>query len=212
MKLYYMPHACSLSVHILLRELKSNAELIQVDPDTKITSQGENYLEINPNGYVPALDISAETGIERNAEGPIIITEVPAILQYLAEVNTGDLFSPVDSPLQRAQQSSMMNFLASELHKAFVPYWYEKNLSEQARKQAFVKLDKRITYLSQCLSDGRNYLLNNQYGIADIYAFVLIRWCDFHQIDFKQWSHIAEFMQRIQQRPAVQAAITAESE
>lgn len=210
MNLYYIPHACSLSVHILLSELDLAFELIRVDSAQKITEHGRNYLDINPNGYVPALELP-ESDSDNGNEAPVVITEVPAILQYLMETNPDNTLYKADSALQKAQLSADLNFLAAELHKAFVPYWYEAELTQEGRDKAFIKLDKCLTYLNKRLARTQQYLLGSQYSIADIYAFVLIRWCEFHQIELQQWPHIADFARRIEQRPAVQKAIIGES-
>lgn len=56
MKLYYMPGACSLATHILLREAGSPVELDKVGRDKK-TESGADFLALNPKGYVPALQL-----------------------------------------------------------------------------------------------------------------------------------------------------------
>jgi glutathione S-transferase len=55
MKLYYTPGACSLAVHITLREVGIPLVLESVDLDSKRTGHGRDYLEVNPMGSVPAL-------------------------------------------------------------------------------------------------------------------------------------------------------------
>ena len=77
MKLYYAPGTCSLSPHIVLRELAIEFELVKVDNRSKLTADGRDFLTINPKGYVAALELD---------DGKIL-TEGPAILQYLAELN-----------------------------------------------------------------------------------------------------------------------------
>jgi len=74
MKLYYSPGACSLAPHIVAREASLAIDLVKVDPATHNTETGEDYLKINPRGYVPALEIDGE-----------LHTEVAALVQYLAE-------------------------------------------------------------------------------------------------------------------------------
>ena len=76
MKLYYAPDTCSLSPHIVLRELAIEFELIKVDNRSKLTADGRDFLTINPKGYVAALELD---------DGKIL-TEGPAILQYLADL------------------------------------------------------------------------------------------------------------------------------
>ena len=73
MKRYYAPDTCSLSPHIVLRELALEFELIRVNNRSKLTADGRDYRLINPKGYVAALELD---------DGQIL-TEGPAIVQYL---------------------------------------------------------------------------------------------------------------------------------
>lgn len=57
MKLYYAPGACSLAVHIALRETGVAFDAHQVDLATHtLADGGGNYLDISPRGYVPLLE------------------------------------------------------------------------------------------------------------------------------------------------------------
>lgn len=76
MKLYYAPDTCSLSPHIVLRELGLEFELVKVDNRSKLTADGRDFRIINPKGYVAALELD-------NGQ---ILTEGPAIVQYLADL------------------------------------------------------------------------------------------------------------------------------
>ena len=69
MKLYYAPGTCSLSPHIVLRELDLPFDLIRVDNRAKRTEDSRDFLAINPKGYVAALEI----------DGGQVLTEGPAI-------------------------------------------------------------------------------------------------------------------------------------
>lgn len=107
MKLYFKPGACSLATHIVLRELGIDFTLEPVDTQTQRTESGIDYKTVNPKGYVPALDT-----------GRAVLTEGAAILQYLAESTT---LIPDVGTLERARLQEHLNYIASELHKAFGP-------------------------------------------------------------------------------------------
>ncbi len=75
MKLYYSPGACSLSPHIVIRELGLPVELEKTDLGAKKTAKGADFLTVNPKGQVPTLELD---------DGQVL-TEGPAIVQYLAD-------------------------------------------------------------------------------------------------------------------------------
>lgn len=55
MDLYFSPLAGSLAARIALYEAGADARFIEVDPETKRTSDGSDFAEIYPLGLVPLL-------------------------------------------------------------------------------------------------------------------------------------------------------------
>ncbi len=174
MKLFYMPGACSLASHIMLLEVGARFEIESVDTAAGVTETGLKYREINPNGYVPALETD---------EGAII-TEGVAILQYIADTQPDRAFSPKLGSLARARVQQFLNFAAAELHKAWSPL-FASGSSEAEKSEAARKVAGRFNYLESVLSDGRAFLVDNQFSVADAYMFVLANWANFKDISLK---------------------------
>ena len=120
MKLYYSPGACSLSPHIALREAGLNFELVQVDLASKKTASGQDYLEINPFGYVPCLQL----------DDGRMLAEGPAILQYVADQVPGKLLAPANGSWERVRLQEWLNFITSEIHKGFTPLFVPTSSDE----------------------------------------------------------------------------------
>src|SRR5438128_224924 len=111
MKLYYSPGACSLSPHITAREAGIEITLSKVDNATKKTESGEDFLAINPKGYVPALQLD-------NGE---VLTEGPAIVQYLADQKPAAGLAPINGSTARYRVQEMLGYINSEIHKSYSP-------------------------------------------------------------------------------------------
>ena len=63
MEFFFSPLACSMSTRIALAEAGAEATLMEVDPHTKrVLTTGEDYLAVNPLGYVPALKLTTGRG------------------------------------------------------------------------------------------------------------------------------------------------------
>lgn len=199
MKLYYKPGACSLASHIMLHEVGNPFTIEAVDTDAGQTESGLDYRQINANGYVPSLEI------EEGAN----LTEGVAILQYIADNNAERAYSPAPGSLERARLQQFLNYAAAELHKAWGPLF--ANGSTDAEKAAAqTKVRQKLDYLEQVLSDGREYLVDNQFSVADAYTFVLVFWTNFKAIDLNTWPTLSDYVARIAARPATQAALKAE--
>ncbi|WP_259782184.1 glutathione transferase GstA [Aestuariispira ectoiniformans] len=199
MKLYYSPGACSLASHIVLQELGTDFTIEKVDNKAKVTESGENFLEVNPKGYVPALRLDSD----------IVLTEGAAILQYLADQHPEKGLAPKPGTLERTHLQAHLNFVASELHKAFSPL-FKPDTSDADRDTAKANVARRLDTFEADLKDGRDYLGGDQFSVADSYLFVVVNWSGMHGIDVSQWPHIAAFQARVAARPAVQAALKAE--
>jgi glutathione S-transferase len=107
MKLYYSPGACSLSPHIVAREAGIAIELQKVDLGKHKTEKDDDYMTINPKGYVPALKLDDGS----------ILTEGPAIVQYLADQRPATKLAPAAGTMERYRLQEALVFVGTELQK-----------------------------------------------------------------------------------------------
>ena len=198
MKLYYFPGACSLSPHIVLREAGLPFTLVKVDPKTKKTETGADYLAVNSKGAVPALQL----------DDGRVLTEGPAVVQYLADLKPESALAPRAGSFERYQLMEILNYITSEVHKTFTPLFNPAS-SAEAKEAAVAALGKRFDWLSGILG-SKNFLMGNTFTVADAYLFVLLNWTHFVKIDLGKWPALTAYQARIAQRPKVQEAMKAE--
>jgi glutathione S-transferase len=198
MKLYYAPHACSLAPHIVLRELDLPFELIRVDNTTKRTANGDDFLAINPKGYVAALQLDNEH----------VLTEGPAILQYLADLHPEANLAPLSGTFERVRLQEWLNFVSTEIHGG-LGWLFSSQIPDEVKALIKEKLFKRFAVLCQTL-EHQNYLMAGGFSVVDAYLFTVLRWAHLFAIDLNEWPALARFQTRVDQRPAVKAALAAE--
>lgn len=161
MKLYYAPGACSLADHIALHEAGMDFEHERVDLKTKRTEYGGNFAEVNPKGYVPALQLDSGE----------VLTENVALLDWIAQQSA--TLRP-EGPLGQTRQLELLAFISSELHKSFGPFF--KGGSDEEKEQARTMLAKRFGQVAD-MREG-DYLFGDRPTVADFYLFVMLVWAD----------------------------------
>jgi glutathione S-transferase len=198
MKLYYSPGACSLAPHIVLHELGSPYELEKVDLAAKKTETGADFTAVNDKGYVPTLDLG---------QGEIL-TEVSTILQYLADKAGNSGLLPNFGTMDRYRAMETLNFVASELHKG-IGGLFNPSMPEDGKKAIIERLQRRLAWLDAQLAK-KPYLLGDSYSVADAYAFTVLGWSKWVNVDLSPYAHIVAYLDRVGSRPAVQAALKKE--
>jgi glutathione S-transferase len=200
MKLFYSPGACSLAVHIVLREAERSFDLERVDLKAHRTASGADYLQINPKGYVPALRL--------DGPGSPILTEASAVLQYIADLVAEKGLAPAYGTMGRYQLEEWLSFIATEIHKAFGPL-FAPDTPVPTQERARAKIGKRFGYTNDMLG-GRAFLMGETFTVADAYLYAMVRWCERFDIDLPMWPNLDAFFHRVTNRSSVQAALYAE--
>jgi glutathione S-transferase len=200
MKLYFAPNTCSLAPHLVVHEagLAGEVALEKVDLKTKRTASGAEYLSIERKGYVPALALDDGT----------VLTESAAILQYLADLVPERGLAPACGTRARYELQSWLNFVATEVHKAWSPLWH-KHLDPAVHALAREKIARRLDDLEARLAT-QPFLMGEGFSVADAYLFAITHWARWTAVDLSRWPSVAAHHARIADRPATQAAIAAE--
>ena len=198
MKLYYSPGACSLSPHIVAREAGIPIELKKTSTKDKTFEGGGDFWKVNGKGYVPALELD---------DGQVL-TEGPAIVQYLADLKPESGLAPKNGSFERSRLQEWLNFLTAEIHKSFSPL-FKPNTPDDYKPVAKDNLAARFDWLDKQLA-GKDYLLGKSFSVADAYLFVLLGWTKPTQIDLARWPNLAAFHARVAARPKVKEALKAE--
>jgi glutathione S-transferase len=198
MKLYYSPGACSLSPHIALLEAGLPYDLVKVDLRAKKLENGDDFLQINPKGQVPALSLDSGE----------LVTEGPVIVQMIADKAPGKNLAPARDSAERYKLLEWLNFITGELHKNFSPL-FNPAIPDEVKNFFRDRIMGKFRYLDTQLA-GRDYLMGKQFTVADGYLYTMLRWADGHKLDLSALPLLMAYKAHIAARPKVQEALTKE--
>jgi glutathione S-transferase len=191
MKLYLTPGACSLADHIAMCEAGLEFDRVRVDLATKRTESGDDFAEVNPKGYVPALVL----------EDGQLLSENVAILSWVAE--RAPKLAPDGEPA-RIRLIEMLAFIATELHKPFIRAFFPTSDAEKEAARQIIGV--RLGFLADRLAG--DYLFGSEFSVADAYLYVMLRWARMQQLDMPE--PLPAFVDRVEARPAVRLALQHE--
>ena len=198
MKLYYYPGACSMAVHIALREAGIPFDLDKVDLAKHQTANGEDYYKINPKGYVPALRLD---------DGQVL-TEDAVLLQYVADQKPQSGLAPKAGTMERYRLMEWLNFISSEVHKTLGALFNPK-ITPEWKEDRIALFGRRCDFLVKTLG-SKPYLTGDKFTIADAYLFTILGWANLFKLDMNKWPALTEYTGRVAARPAVKEAMKAE--
>ena len=198
MKLYYSPGVCSLSPHIALLEAGLPYELVKVDLRAKKLENGDDFLNVNPKGQVPAVQFDSGE----------LVTEGPVIVQMIAD-KAGKNLAPARDSDERYKLLEWLNFITTELHKNLGPM-FSPVLADDAKAFFKDRTMGKFKHLETALA-GRDYLMGKQFTVADGYLFTMLMWAtDRLKFDLSEQPNLLAYKARVAARPKVQEAMTKE--
>ncbi len=198
MKLYFSTGACSLTSHIILEEIGASYEAILAPTKTHKLPDGSDYYLVNPLGYVPLLVL--EDGRQ--------LREGPVISQYLADLAPEKNLLPAAGNFERYKTLEWLNFISTEVHKNFSPL-FNPAVPAEYKEMAKQKVLERLSFTDSELA-GKDYLMGEQYTIADTYLFNVTNWAPLVGVDIKGLANLNALRARVAARPATIAAMKAE--
>jgi glutathione S-transferase len=208
MQLHYYPSNASFAPHVLLHEAGAPFELNLVRR-TQGAHKLPAYLKLNPNGLIPVL-----------VDGELVLYETAAICLYLADRYPAAALAPPLGSVQRAHFYKWLAWLTNTLQATLIVYFYperwvddgDADAAAQVKAHAMAKVHTMLDQLDlQFASHGGPWLLGGEYSAVDPYAFMLCRWTrGFPTRPAREYPHIAPFLKRVLERPAVQKVFASE--
>lgn len=182
--LYFAPGSSSMAVHIALHEIGAPFDARPLS-FAKREQRAPDYLALNPEGKVPTLLVDGRP-----------LTEVAAILYYLAKRFPEAMLLPGGDVEAEAQAISWMSFIASTLHPA-------RQSGLDYAREVYGIADRKL---------GSGWALGERYSIADIHLFRLY-WRLFNSLKPAPgtFPNLDAHYARMMARPAVQRTIAAET-
>lgn len=203
LKLFYAANTCALASHIALIEAGAEYQTVRIDFATNDQRRPE-YLAINPKGRVPAL--VTDRGV---------LTETPAILAFIAQSYPAAHLAPTD-PFAFAQVQAFNSYLCSTVHVAHAHRmrghrWADDPAAIAAMQRKVPQSVGECFALIEREMLAGPFVMGETYTICDPYLFTLAQWLEADGVDPATLPKVREHRQRMAQRPAVKAAITAEA-
>jgi len=194
--LYYMPSACSLATHVVLRELGQDVNLIDRE-------QASNFSDINPVGSVPVL-----------TDGDNTLTEGVAILMHLFDKHKSSMLPEESAARQKAIRDIL--FANATMHPAYGKLFFigQRISDESAKTEAYTAAAEAINNLWNVvegrLNDG-TFLGGDTPSAADIMLTVYSRWGAYHPVDITFGPKTTKLLAAVQDMPNFKKSVEAEA-
>lgn len=201
LKLYTARATIGLACEIALEEAGADHEAVRLN-FAENEQRGDAYLAINPKSRVPALE--TDRGI---------ITEVPAILGYIARTHpAAGLVPGADDAFALAQAESFLSYLCSWVHPAAAHRvrgnrWAddEAAIAEMRRKAPEV-FGAALRLIDTTLFKGP-WVLGEAYSVCDPYLYVVAGWISRDGLDWADYPRLADHTARMNERAAVKTVL-----
>ncbi len=213
-QLHHYPSTASMIPHIVLEEMGIPYELVLVDR-ARDAHKSPAYLQLNPNGLLPAL-----------TDGNLVMYETAAICLHLCDTHPQAGLAPAVGTVERAHFYKWLMWLTNTLQPALITYFYpdryvaEGNATGAAEVKAcaqarvgdlLAQLDAELARVQGQSAGTEFWFMGANYTLLDAYIFTVCRWTrNFSSLPARNYANLGPYLQRMLTRPAVQRVIAQE--
>jgi glutathione S-transferase len=201
--LYYAQGTCALASHLALEFAGADYRTHRIEFKSN-EQRSPEYLKVNPKGRVPAL-----------ATPQGILTETPAILQYIAQVHPQSKLAPLDDPFALARMNEFNSYLCATVHVNHAhgrrgSRWSDDPAAHESMKKKVPQtMAESMALVEDKLLEGP-WVLGEQRSVCDFYLFTLGRWLEGDGVDMERFPRILAHRRRLAQEERVQKVIESE--
>lgn len=202
--LYYAPGTCALASHLALEFSGSPYESVRLDFKQQ-QQRSPEYLRVNPKGRVPAL--ATDRGV---------LTETPALLQFIAQSFPAAKLAPLDDAFLLAKVNEFNSYLASTVHvnhahKGRGYRWVDAEDTaalEAMKKKVPQTMGESFALIEEKMLQGP-WVLGQQMSTSDLYLYTIATWLEGDGVDVKRFPKLADLMRRLEADPRVQKVLAS---
>ena len=202
MKLYYIPTTRAVRPRWCLEEMEISYELIRVNMAMMADPE---YQKLHPHGKVPVL-----------IDGSVTIFESAAICSYLADQYPEKQLAPTRGTSARAYYYQWLFYAVTTLEQPVEEFLFNMlpNLPEKVRPKKAISEDSlqetknwfdKVSEPLQEAVKNQNYLIDNQFSVADIIVGGVLLWA-LKLGMLKNQQILKEYIEKLMLRPAFQRA------
>ena len=200
---YYAPGTCALATHLALEYAGVPYEAVRLNFKEQ-QQRSADYLRINPKGRVPAL---------ATAQG--VITETPALLQYVAQTFPEARLAPLDDAFLLAKMNEFNSYLCSTVHVAHAHGARGYRWSDDA--EAIESMKRKVAQnMGDCFGLIEAHLfqgpwvLGERFSTSDLYLYTMTRWLEGDKVDVQRFAKVSAHLRRMDAQPLVQKVLAAQ--
>lgn len=200
---YYAPGTCALASHLALEYAGAPYAAERIDFKTQ-QQRSPEYLRLNPKGRVPAL--ATDRGV---------LTETPALLQFIAQSFPQAGLAPLDDPFLLARMNAFNSYLCSTVHVAHAHRgrghrWADDEAAiASMKKKVAQNMGECFELIERQMLQGP-WVLGERFSTSDLYLFTISGWLEGDGVDIARFPTVAEHRRRMEAEPVVRKVLAAQ--